>query len=194
MSLSVNRGWNGGQATPDTSARTVEQVRLASAVCTDCVAREFRVSSGVGCEWSGARWVGWLTDDVVLWAQRSQLDPVPVDPEAFDHDILDVHRRCTVCGEALQHATPGGEERRVNAHQGSGAWAPRSGGVRLESRRLHRVGRGSSRATSPSSRSFHPCAASSGGRCVFAPRGWGSTSWEAVPFVCVPCSHQPPAR
>ena len=122
---SAGAGVWGGQATPDASARTVEHVRLASAVCTDCAAREFRVSTGEGCAWSGARWPGWLTDDVVLWAQRSQLNPVPVHPEAFDHDMLDVHRRCSICGVALQHATPGGKGGRVYAHQRCRARAPR---------------------------------------------------------------------
>ena len=122
---SAGAGVGGGQATPDASARTVEHVRLASAVCTDCAAREFRVSTGEGCAWSGARWPGWLTDDVVLWAQRSQLNPVPVHPEAFDHDMLDVHRRCSICGVALQHATPGGKGGRVYAHERCRARAPR---------------------------------------------------------------------
>ena len=96
MSLSVSRGWCAGQATPEASARTVEQVRLASAVCADCAAQESRVSSGQGCAWSGARWAGWLTDNVVLRAKRRQLDPVTVDAETLDHDVLDVHRRSVV--------------------------------------------------------------------------------------------------
>ena len=66
------------------------------------------MSSGEGRAWSEARRSGWLTDDVVLRAERSQLDAVPVDPEALNHDVLDVHRR-SVCGVALQHARPGGE-------------------------------------------------------------------------------------
>ena len=31
------------------------------------------------------------TDDVVLRTERVQLDAVPVDPEALDHNVLDVH-------------------------------------------------------------------------------------------------------
>lgn len=77
------------------------------------------MSSSEGCAWSEAGRIGWLTDDVVLRAERSQLDPVPVDPEALNHNVLDVHRR-SVYGVALQHARPGGEGAERCAHQRCG--------------------------------------------------------------------------